>query len=44
MTLTNKGRRTFQFKNGQVISVNFGKEIFAGVFIGSLRSEAIGGF
>ena len=44
MTLVNKGRRTFQFQNGDIINVNFSKETFAGVFLGSLRSEAIGGF
>ena len=43
MTLVNKGRRVFQFENGDVINVNFSKETFCGVFIGSLRSEAVGG-
>lgn len=44
MTLTNKGRRWFQFSDGTRIDVNFNKETFAGVFMGSLRSEAIGSF
>lgn len=44
MTLMNKGRRTFEFQNGDKINVNYSKETFAGVFIGSLRSETIGGF
>ena len=43
MTLTNKGKRKFEFRNGDSIDVNFGKETFAGVFLGSLRSEALGG-
>lgn len=42
MTLTNKGRRWFEFADGTKIDVNFNKEVYAGVFMGSLRSEAIG--
>ena len=41
MTLTNKGRRRFEFKNGDIININWCKELFAGVFIGSLRNESI---
>lgn len=44
MTLTNKGKRWFEFADGDRIDVNFNRETFAGVFMGSLRSEAIGGF
>lgn len=43
MTLLNKGRRTYEFKNGDVITANFPKEIYGGVFLGSLRSETVGG-
>lgn len=42
MTLNNKGRRWFEFADGTRIDVNFNKETYAGVFMGSLRSEAIG--
>lgn len=44
MTLTNKGRRWFEFSDGERIDANFNRETFAGVFMGSLRSEAIGHF
>ena len=44
MTLANKGNRTFEFADGTVIKGNFNKEIYGGVFMGSLRSEATGGF
>lgn len=42
MTLNNKGRRWFEFADGTRIDANFNKETYAGVFMGSLRSEAIG--
>ena len=42
MTLNNKGQRWFQFADGNRIDVNFNKETYAGVFMGSLRSEAVG--
>ena len=41
MTLVNKGKRHFEFKNGDIISVDFNKEIYSGVFLGSLRSQAV---
>jgi hypothetical protein len=43
MTLVNKGRRHFEFKSGEVISVDFNKEIYSGAFLGTLRSEAVDG-
>lgn len=43
MTLVNKGKRFFEFKNGEQISVDFNKEIYSGAFIGALRSQAVDG-
>lgn len=43
MTLVNKGRRHFEFKNGDIINVDFNKEIYSGAFLGTLRSEAVDG-
>lgn len=43
MTLVNKGRRHFEFKNDDIISVDFNKEIYSGAFLGTLRSEAVDG-
>jgi len=43
MTLVNKGKRFFEFKNGETISVDFNKEIYSGAFLGTLRSEAVDG-
>jgi hypothetical protein len=42
MTLTNKGYRILEFANGDKIKANFSKDIFSGVFLGTLRSEVIG--
>jgi hypothetical protein len=44
MTLSNKGRRWFEFANGTKIDGNFNKEKYSGVFMGSLRTEALGSF
>ena len=44
MVLANKGKRLFEFKDGTVIETTFAKEIYGGVFLGSLRSEASGSF
>ena len=44
MNLVNRGRRTFEFKDGQKITGDYNREIYSGVFIGTLRSEGTGGF
>lgn len=44
MTLVNKGTRTFRFADGTEIKGNFSKEIYGGVFMGTLRSEATSSF
>ena len=43
MTLVNKGKRHFEFKSGDVIAVDYNKEIYSGAFLGTLRSEAVDG-
>lgn len=40
MELVNKGHKVYEFTNGDKIEVTFNKEIYSGVFMGSLRSEA----
>ena len=40
MELVNKGFKVYEFANGDRIDVTFNKEIYSGVFMGSLRSEA----
>lgn len=42
MQLINHGRRTFEFGDGHKVEVNFPKETFSGVFLGTLRSETVG--
>lgn len=41
MQLVNKGYKVYEFANGDKINVTFNKEIYSGVFVGSLRSEAV---
>lgn len=40
MELVNKGHKVYEFPNGDRIDCTFNKEIYSGVFMGSLRSEA----
>lgn len=40
MSLTNKGYKVYEFSNGDKVNATFNKEIYSGVFMGSLRSEA----
>lgn len=40
MELVNKGHKVYEFASGDRIDVTFNKEIYSGVFMGSLRSEA----
>ena len=44
MNLVNRGRRTFEFNDGQKITGDYNREIYSGCFIGTLRSEGTGGF
>lgn len=41
MQLVNKGYKVYEFANGDKVNVSFNKEVYSGVFIGSLRSEAV---
>lgn len=41
MQLVNKGYKVYEFANGDKVNVTFNKEIYSGVFVGSLRSEAV---
>ena len=41
MQLVNKGYKVYEFSNGDKIDATFNKELYSGVFIGSLRSEAV---
>lgn len=38
MELVNKGFKVYEFANGDRVDVTFNKEIYSGVFMGSLRS------
>lgn len=40
MSLVNKGHKVYEFPNGDQITATFNKEIYSGVFLGTLRSEA----
>ena len=42
--MINKGTRQFEFPGGEKVTGNFSKEVYSGVFLGSLRSESIGSF
>jgi len=39
-SLVNKGYKVYEFVNGDRIDVTFSKEMYSGLFIGTLRSEA----
>eukprot|EP00825_Cyclidium_porcatum_P049144 TRINITY_DN8423_c0_g1_i1.p1 TRINITY_DN8423_c0_g1~~TRINITY_DN8423_c0_g1_i1.p1 ORF type:complete len:267 (-),score=35.77 TRINITY_DN8423_c0_g1_i1:58-858(-) len=41
-TVRNRGTRSIQFKDGQVIKFNFGYEVYKGTFLGQLRTESLG--
>lgn len=41
MQLVNKGYKVYEFANGDKVDVTFSKETYAGVFLGTLRSEVI---
>lgn len=41
MQLVNKGYKVYEFANGERVDATFNKEIYSGVFLGSLRSEAV---
>ena len=41
MQLVNKGYKVYEFANGDKVNATFNKEVYAGVFIGSLRSESV---
>lgn len=38
MSLVNKGYKSYEFPNGDKIDASFNKEMYSGVFMGSLRS------
>jgi len=40
MELVNKGHKVYEFATGDRVDCTFNKEIYSGVFMGSLRSEA----
>lgn len=40
MSLVNKGKKVYEFPNGDQVTASFNKEIYSGVFLGTLRSEA----
>lgn len=42
--MVNKGKRRFSFADGTEIEANFSKELYAGGFIGTIKSESIEGF
>ena len=42
LKLKNNGTRHIRFKDGQLISYNFAKEVFSGSFMGTMRVESKG--
>jgi len=38
MSLVNKGHKVYEFANGEVVNASFNKEMYSGVFMGTLRS------
>ena len=40
MQLVNKGHKVYEFSNGDRIDSTYNKEVYSGVFMGTLRSEA----
>jgi hypothetical protein len=39
IVLTNKGKRTIKFSDGQKIEYNFGYEVYSGTFFGTTKVE-----
>mmetsp|Transcript_25987 Transcript_25987/g.25578 ORF Transcript_25987/g.25578 Transcript_25987/m.25578 type:complete len:305 (-) Transcript_25987:40-954(-) len=42
VTITNVGKKVFQFPDGQIITHNLPNELFAGTFFGTMRHESLG--
>jgi hypothetical protein len=42
LTLTNRGKRSIQFADGQLITFDFNTELYSGTFMGTMKHESSG--